>query len=112
MIDQSAIEVLRQDFDDVLLGTVVTVFLQQSPQGIVKIRAAFVSGDHKSLEIESYSLKSSAAILGAMTVSALCAEIEAHSKNPESFQIELDGWISDLEREFQIAASELAPLCA
>lgn len=111
MIDQSVIQTLRSDFDDVLLGSVVALFLQQTPSCIAKIRSSLEQKNEKLLQLESHSLKSSSASLGALAVSKLCANIEAYALEIDASAGLLKGWVEQLESEYALAASELNLLC-
>lgn len=69
-------------------------FLDDAPKRIVRMREAFQKGAWHDLERDAHSLKSTAASLGAMTASKLCATIEASARKNESGDIE--SWLEQL----------------
>lgn len=60
-----------------LLGSMVDMFRTLGPQRAAAARAAVERGDAAGARLEFHSLKSSAAQLGAESLSRLCAQAEA-----------------------------------
>jgi HPt (histidine-containing phosphotransfer) domain-containing protein len=55
----------------------IAVFLDDALKLLADLREAVDQGDSEGLERAAHTLKSSSASLGAMTLSALCKELEA-----------------------------------
>jgi histidine phosphotransfer protein HptB len=80
VLDPSVIQSLRElggDAEPGLLGELVQLFLQDSPDKLRALQEGFGGRDAKVVERNAHSLKSSAASLGANSLSKLLAEIEA-----------------------------------
>ena len=66
-----------------ILERVISMFVVDAPRLIGQMEDARSSLDWNSLHVASHTLRSSAANLGAIGISALCAQIEAHVKQGE-----------------------------
>ena len=74
MID--SIRELQTAEDPDILAAIVTTFLESFTDRIEEIKITIQSGDPDALESQTHSLKSSAAILGGVHMTYLCAELE------------------------------------
>ena len=72
---------LQADGEPDVVADVVKVFLDDAPGRIAGTRAALGSAQPAVAERLAHSLKSSAAMLGAMTLSSLAAEVEARARS-------------------------------
>lgn len=66
--------------DDEFLVEVVTAFLEDSPQHVQAMQTALAAGDAQALMRAAHSLKGSCGNFGAARLQALCAELEARSR--------------------------------
>lgn len=62
--------------DPELLNELVGLFLADAPARIRDIENGITSGDVKTVERAAHTLKSSSANIGAMSLSAICRQIE------------------------------------
>lgn len=96
-LDQSRVDALRsalgEDFAEV-----VTVFLDSAAEVIAALKGAVVRGDPEALHLQGHALKSSAANVGAMALSALGRSLERDAKN---------GQLSDAVGRVEAIESEL-----
>jgi CheY-like chemotaxis protein/HPt (histidine-containing phosphotransfer) domain-containing protein len=74
-IDGAVLEEFRAMMGEVA-SELIGLFLEDTPKLLADLRGAVVQKDAKGLERAAHSLKSSSATLGAMTLSALCQELE------------------------------------
>lgn len=76
---------VAEDDPDTMLDLIDT-FVKDSVENIDNITQGIENQDLKKIEISAHSIKSTAAIFGATTLSALCAEIErlAHSEETQA----------------------------
>ncbi|MGK5087761.1 Hpt domain-containing protein [Bdellovibrionota bacterium FG-2] len=109
-IDQEALAgILELDSEQPgLLKQLVELFINLTPQYIAKMKTAFSENDAKKLRIEAHTLKSSSASLGAMSISALCKELQEMGDAGDIRQASEK--IALLEREFEAAQAELKTL--
>lgn len=80
VLDPAVIASLRElgaDGEADLLSELVQLFLADSPDKLEAMRDGFGGGDAKLVERTAHSLKSSAASLGATSLSKVMAEIES-----------------------------------
>jgi len=82
VLDQAALDELRAcDPDDTgLLAELIDIFLTDTPPRLTAIRMAFDAGQPQALARESHALKSSAAQLGARTLSECCKQLETKGR--------------------------------
>ncbi|MBI3819982.1 MAG: Hpt domain-containing protein [Planctomycetes bacterium] len=77
LLDASALDQLRElDEDGAVLMEVVETFLRDAPKQVAAIQGAIINNDAKSLDRAAHTLKSTAATVGAMDLSAICKEVE------------------------------------
>ena len=77
VVDQEALERLKEWGGDKLMAQMIRLFLENSSGRMDQIRNGVNGGDVAEAEKGSHSLKSSAANVGAGTVRALAADVEA-----------------------------------
>ncbi len=80
VIDHKVLDQLREMLEEDAPGVVeelIEIFLDDTPRLLAKLRQAMASEDTKGVALAAHTLKSSSAHLGAMTLSALCEELEA-----------------------------------
>jgi CheY-like chemotaxis protein/HPt (histidine-containing phosphotransfer) domain-containing protein len=82
-LDSAALDNLRETVggDDEFLVELVETFLEDAPQMLADMRKAAEIGDAPSLRLAAHSLKSNSAEFGAMSLSALCKELEMMGKD-------------------------------
>jgi len=74
---QSLVEMVGPEMPDVLLDLLNT-YLEESAGLVGAIQNGFDQGDLSSMLRPAHSLKSSSASIGAVRLSRLCADLEAH----------------------------------
>ena len=82
-LDSAALDNLRETVggDDEFLIELVETFLEDAPQMLADMRTAAETGDAPGLRLAAHSLKSNSAEFGAMSLSALCKELEMMGKD-------------------------------
>jgi HPt (histidine-containing phosphotransfer) domain-containing protein len=75
--DPAALERLRAVGGDELVGRMIGLFLEHSPQRLVAARAGLRGGDWLAVERAAHSTKSSAANLGLEGFRGLAADLES-----------------------------------
>ncbi len=84
VLDQDVLVALKElggEDDPELLGELIELFLDDTPQRLGELYRALESADAAALEGAAHALKSSAANLGAMTLSRLFQQIEMAGKD-------------------------------
>jgi CheY-like chemotaxis protein/HPt (histidine-containing phosphotransfer) domain-containing protein len=77
-IDCQTLQELRQCAEDPeVFCAILSTYLQETPQLLAALQTAVTMGDASAMQRTAHSLKSSSASLGALALSALCAELEA-----------------------------------
>ncbi|MCP4403090.1 MAG: response regulator, partial [bacterium] len=79
VLDPQAMENLRHSFGDdfsSVLPELIASFLESAPALLSELRQAGRQGDPDTMGRKAHTLKSSSALLGAATFSALCREVE------------------------------------
>ncbi len=76
ILEQSALDRLKEWGGDKLLGQMIRLFLENAPGRMSQIRAGLNGGDIKETEKGAHSLKSSSANVGAHQVRAIAADME------------------------------------
>lgn len=79
--DDAALERLRRFGGEKLLAGMIALFLEDAPARLAAARAAIAAGDPAGARAALHALKSSAAQLGALRLSARCASGEALARN-------------------------------
>ena len=60
-------------------GRLIDTYLRELPRIVARLQEALPEGDQESLHRGAHTLKSSSANVGALRLSALCAELEART---------------------------------
>ena len=107
-IDREALERLKEWGGDKLVGQMVRLFLENSVTRMDQIRDGAESGALSEAEKGAHSLKSSAANVGALTVSAVAARLEIATR--ERDRGDAQALRAQLEAAFREARTELAGL--
>lgn len=109
--DTDAIAALRDPElggDAAFLEEVVEAFLEDAPQHVRTLRAAFPIGDAPSVMRAAHSLKGSSGNFGAARLRELCADLEQHAR--ANHLENLDPLMNRLEQEFCLLKNQLTAL--
>jgi HPt (histidine-containing phosphotransfer) domain-containing protein len=99
VLDQEVIELLHDAIGD-SLPEIINLFLDDVPESLEKMRISLAQGDFAAIGLTAHSLKSSSANLGAMQMSALCAELEQVIANGESNSLFISESIEEIANSF------------
>jgi HPt (histidine-containing phosphotransfer) domain-containing protein len=104
-IDQSALDEYFPGVEGELLGSMISLFLDDTPQRFPEIRQALDSGDFDTACRLAHSLKGASKTFGAIRLSELCRELETllRDKVLDEAVTKLDA----VEREYLDAETEL-----
>ncbi|MCG8435741.1 MAG: response regulator [Gammaproteobacteria bacterium] len=91
--------------DEDVLGTIVNLFLTESPKLIEKIKTAGDLNDNDTVQHAAHSLKGSAANIGAAQVQVICAELERKARDGQLE--ELDKMMEELDDKYAHTKSAL-----
>ena len=82
-LDTAALDNLRETVggDEEFLIELVETFLEDAPQMLADMRQAAETGDAPGLRLHAHSLKSNSAEFGAMSLNALCKQLEMMGKD-------------------------------
>ena len=83
------------------LSTMIGLFLKNSPDLISSLQTSLESWDIKGMHRTAHSLKSNAAMLGAMEFAELCKSLEYKSRGNNGTANIYSGLISDIRTEYQ-----------
>lgn len=105
VLDAAVLDTLRQltmPGEPDVLGEVLTVFLQETPSRMERLRNAWAAGDIEQMQRAAHSLKGSAGNIGARAMFAVCKTLnesgEAEAARP---------LIEALEAEFRKVEAEI-----
>ena len=84
ILDQSALDRLRDWGGEKLLRQMIRLFLENAPARMAQIREGLSGGDVKESEKGAHSLKSSAANVGALRVRDIAANMERAASGGDS----------------------------
>jgi HPt (histidine-containing phosphotransfer) domain-containing protein len=87
-------------------GGFVSVFIQDTPVRLADLRTAAANHDREQLIQLAHMLKGSAANASAMTLSSLCANLEALVRDGSPEQ-QIDEQVARIETEYQRVAAAL-----
>jgi two-component system sensor histidine kinase/response regulator len=105
-LDPAVLEELLRD-DVVLLGELVSLYVQDAPVRLTAMRDALQRADIPALRREAHTLKGSSSTIGATGVADLCADLEARGDRTDAD--ETTALLTALDREFdQVRASLFA----
>jgi HPt (histidine-containing phosphotransfer) domain-containing protein len=103
---QALVEMVGPDMPEVLIDLLDT-YLEESSGLVNTIRSGTQAGDLASVLRPAHSLKSSSASIGAMRLSKLCADLEAHLRGSLP-GLDVLGQVQRIEGEFARVQSALA----
>jgi HPt (histidine-containing phosphotransfer) domain-containing protein len=103
---QALVEMVGADMPEVLVDLLDT-YLEESAGLVSAIRDGERGGDLASVLRPAHSLKSSSASIGAMRLSKLCADLEAHLRGSLP-GLDVSAQIRQVESEFARVQSALA----
>jgi PAS domain S-box-containing protein len=107
-VDQKRLDTLRQlgPRDGWgLLPALIEAFLTEAPGHRRAIHTAALAGDHMALAAASHKLRGAAANLGAVDLTACCAELESSARNGAAVE---DAGVSRFDRQLDLASTALA----
>lgn len=115
-INQAALDnirALQRPGSPDLLGRIITLFLNQTPDVVKTLLMAIESGDLDAARTNAHSLKSSAAYVGAVAYSEKLAEIERAAKEEHlvlcnELTIDLDKDTSEVMNELMVLQEQAA----
>ena len=87
VLDESALDRLREWGGDRLLGQMIKLFLENAPTRMAQIRVGASGTDLQEAEKGAHSLKSSAANVGALTLRGIAADIERAAGGGDTEQV-------------------------
>lgn len=89
----------HQLIGDDILKTLLSIFIEESPSSIEKIKKAAESKDQLTLRLVSHAFKGTTAIIGATALSKSC---EAIQKKAESDSLsEIEKLITRMEKDYK-----------
>ncbi|MBI4538019.1 MAG: Hpt domain-containing protein [Gemmatimonadetes bacterium] len=106
VLDNSALERLREWGGPQLVAQIIDVFLETAPGRVQRAREAERTGDLKMLAHQAHSLKTSAGYLGATEMLELVADIERRARAEET--AELAELVHGLEQAYTRLQGRLA----
>ena len=106
VIDPAAQARLQEWGGPKLLTQMLKLFLENAPQRVEQVRKGVADGAMKEAERGAHSLKSSAANVGAVTVSKIAAEIEDKASDDDAAAVV--ALLPRLEAAFGQAQAQLA----
>jgi len=114
VIDQQALERLKEWGGDKLAGQMVRLFLKNTGGRMDQIRTGVSDGDLEEAERGAHSLKSSAANIGAEALRTMAtrlesAALEADLDQARSLMPALESAYSDAMKELAVIEKEIAP---
>lgn len=103
-LDQQVLMDLKEATEE-MFPEIIEVFLEDTPSRIQRLNAAIQETDFEMMTEESHSIKGSSSNIGALTLSALCAEIEKQSRTNRL--IDQNRLIDELKVEFSRVQKKL-----
>ena len=108
VIDLQAIEDLRAlnpgDHDE-FMHEIIAIFLEDTPERITELEAAFAAGDLVKFSRAAHSIKGSSANLGAAALRLVAGQLEERSRGPDVAG--LPPLVASLKAEFDRTKAEL-----
>ena len=83
IIEGAALDRLDEWGGPALVGQMIRLFLEKSPERLEMVRAALADAPGDEAERGAHQLKSAAANLGAVRIQALAADVEAAAREGE-----------------------------
>lgn len=101
-IDGTVIQALCTLLGDVpFLVEVVTCYLAETPRHLQMMQTAMGQTDWISLHDAAHSLKSNSAMVGAIALASLCANLEAMSQSTSTTRVEILPLFTAIEAEYE-----------
>lgn len=98
------------DGDTAFLIEIVTLFIREAPEQLLRIQHAIDSGDSAGLQLAAHSLKGASASLGALGLANCARQLEALARQGDISQAgELN---TTLKRQFELLQPKLQQLLA
>lgn len=91
-----------------VLAEVLSVFLDDAPRRVARLRTALGAQDADGVARDAHSLKGSTGNIGAKALQAICRAIEEHARARDLGAVA--ALIDDLDREFARVEAECAEL--
>ncbi len=106
VIEMAIVEQLAKDTGANVCCRIIDLFINETAQRIKRISEALGQGDRVTMQNEAHAIKSSAATLGANTLSHLAQSLERNSNKDKLF--ELEPIVSSLQHTASQAFGELS----
>ncbi|HJU43696.1 MAG TPA: Hpt domain-containing protein [Vicinamibacterales bacterium] len=113
VLDPAVVERLRQltpPGEPDVLKEILSVFLNEVPRRIDRLKAAWREGQAADVQRAAHSLTGSSGNIGADALSEVCRAIDERSKAGELRSEELQDLISALDREYGRVEAEIKRL--
>lgn len=109
-LDHRILDRLRQDLrsDESFTG-LLKVYVDELPRRVSGLMRAAETGDGAGVRLAAHTMKSTSAMVGALTLSRLCSEIEAEADGPRPVAVEL---AREIAREADTVRRELENVLA
>ena len=105
-LDRRVLDQLREDLGDIAaLREIISTFLERSPSTLTELREAAARGNVAAVSAGAHAMKGTSATLGALTLSAQCAELERLAR--AGSLAEVVGQVSAIEAEYGSVDHEL-----
>jgi CheY-like chemotaxis protein/HPt (histidine-containing phosphotransfer) domain-containing protein len=105
-LDRRVLDELREDLGDIAaLREIISTFLERSPSTLTELREAAARGDVAAVSAGAHAMKGTSATLGALTLSAQCAELERLAR--AGSLAEVVGQVPAIEAEYGSVDHEL-----
>jgi HPt (histidine-containing phosphotransfer) domain-containing protein len=111
VLDPAVLETLRQltpPGEADVLSEVLTLFLDDVPGRIARLRAAWQAGDAVAVQRAAHSLKGSAGNIGATQMLAVCTQLDQQGRSGDLSL--LPPLVESLDAEFAKVAAEIERL--
>jgi len=87
-IEPIVVNQLIKDTGSSVFANILDLFIEETRLRIARISSAYGNGDHLTIKNEAHAIKSSAATIGAITLSGLARTLEQDSKQETFLQLE------------------------
>lgn len=111
-LDAAALQELRENIcsnDQEQFLIIIECYLEDTPQRLELINHAISQGNAKTVQIEAHALKSSSAIVGATTLSAIFKTLEYLGRDQNL--TDATSFLSQARREYQQVETALKLEC-
>ena len=110
VLDPAVVDSLRQltsPGEPDVLAEILTVFLEEVPRRIERLKAAWWDGNAAEVQRAAHSLKGSSGNIGASRLFGVCKQIDDRAKAGE---LRIDELIAELDREYLNVEAEIKRL--